>query len=146
MLNYVKHNEEFHCTVKLKDGAEIIGRAMVSFDEEIQTHVVYIQDPVQINVIINDKGDGKAVRGIGFSKWMNFSDEDFFILTENNILTMASLAPEMIGMYEMFLISEEEDKLKDTDIYKNSQPADTIKGCLGTIEEARKKLEDIFKK
>ena len=33
----------------------------------------------------------------------NFSDEEFFILSEDTILTIASLSKEMIFVYESFL-------------------------------------------
>ena len=41
-----------------------------------------MQDPVGIQVInkaVDDKG--KMMRGMGFHKWMQLSDEEFFIVT-----------------------------------------------------------------
>ena len=146
MLNYVRHDEEFHCCIKLKDGTELIGVAMVTMDEELQQRVVYLQQPVQINIITTDKGEGKAIRGMGFSRWMSYSDEDFFILSEDSILTMASLGNEMTAMYEMFLIGEAEDRIKNADIYQDTIPTKDLQGSLGTIEEARKRFEHLFKK
>ena len=32
-LNYVKHDEEFHCCIKLSSGDEIIGKCIVSRDK-----------------------------------------------------------------------------------------------------------------
>ena len=32
MLDYVKHDEEFHCSIKLMNGEEIIARAIVTED------------------------------------------------------------------------------------------------------------------
>lgn len=146
MLNYVRQDEEFHCIVKLVNGTEIMGKCLVHWDDEIQKRVAFIQDPVEITVFINDRNDGKAVRGVGFTKWMQFSDEDFFIVTEDQIVSMASLSKDMITMYEKFLISEEEDNIKEEDIKRNTTPTDHMMGNLGTIEEARKKFEKIFKK
>lgn len=145
MLNYVRHDEEFYCSIKLTSGAEIMGRAMVTADEDNSKSLVYVQDPVEINIITTERGDGKAVRGMGFSRWMNFSDEDFFIIPEEHIITMASLGKEMIAMYEMFLLGEDDDKIKNADVYTNTVPTNSIMGSLGTIEEARKKFEQIFK-
>lgn len=146
MLNYVRQDEEFYCLVKLVSGQEIIGKCMVHFDDEIQKRVAFIQDPVEINIFMNERPDGKTVRGMGFSKWMQFSDEDFFIITEDQIVSMASLAPDMIEMYEKYLISEEEDNVKKEDIKKDTIPTEQMLGNLGSIEDARKRFEKIFKK
>lgn len=146
MLNYVRHDEEFHCCIKLKDGTELIGVAMVTLDEELQQRVVYLQQPVEINIVTTEREDGKAVRGMGFSKWMSYSDEDFFIIPEESVLTMASLGKEMTTMYELFLMGEDGDKIRNADIYENTVPTESIQGSLGTIEDARKMFEKIFKK
>jgi len=45
----------------------------------------------------------------------------------------------------MFLLGEDDDKIKNADIYTNTVPTNSIMGSLGTIEEARKKFEQIFK-
>tara|TARA_B100002019_G_scaffold218797_1_gene191448 strand:- start:14380 stop:14826 length:447 start_codon:yes stop_codon:yes gene_type:complete len=145
MLNYVRHDEEFHCSIRLNYGAEIIGLCLVSLDEETGKHIVYVQNPVEVNVMIQERPDGKTVRGLGFSRWCAFSDEEFYILDGDQILTMSALGKEMIGMYEGYLISEEEEKIKDVDLAKNATPADKIKGSVGKIEDARKRFERMFK-
>jgi len=148
MLNYVRQDEEFYCHLKLVSNDEIMGKCVVHFDDELQKRVVFVQEPVQITIFLNERPDGKTVRGIGFTKWMQFSDEDFFIITEDHVVSMASLAPDMIEMYEKFLVSEEEDKIRDEDmdkLKKNAAKPEKMLGHIGTIEEARKKFEDMFK-
>ena len=48
MLNYVRHDEEFHCTIKLMNGDELVGRVIVTTDEETNKDVVYIEDPLRV--------------------------------------------------------------------------------------------------
>jgi phenolic acid decarboxylase len=144
MLNYVRQDEEFYCLVKLTCGSEIMGKCMVHYDDEINKRVAFIQSPVEVNVFLADRSEGRAIRGVGFTKWMQFSDEEFFIVTEDHVVSMASLSKDMIDIYEKFLVSEIEDNIRDTDINKNTVPATNILGHVGSVEETRKKLEDIL--
>lgn len=147
MLNYVRHDEEFHCTIKLMNGDELVGRVIVTTDEETNKDVVYIEDPLQVQTFTKEVEGDKAVRGMGFTKWQNFSDEEFFILSEDAILTIASLSKEMIFVYESFLATQNSDgehkQRAVSDQFKVDM--DQVEGSLGKIAEARKRLEDLFK-
>lgn len=141
MLNYVRHDEQFHCTIKLNNGEEIFAKAIITEDDG--ESVVYMEDPVLVNVIHRESKDGKIIKGLGMSNWMNFSDEDFYILKEKDILTIASLSKEMKILYEMYLTDERSGD--DIDIEKYKIDTDNQMGSLGTVEEARRKFEDLFK-
>lgn len=146
MLNYVRHDEEFHCTIKLMNGDEIVGRVIVTTDEESNQDVIYIEDPLQVQTFTKEVDGDKAVRGMGFTKWQNFSDEEFFILSEDAVLTIASLSKEMIFVYESFLATQKSDtdpKSAVSDQFKVDM--NEVEGSLGKIAEARKRLEDLFK-
>jgi len=78
MLHYVRHEEEFYCIIKLCSGVDLVSKAMVVFDDEIKESVVFLTDPVEIATFTKSVDEDKAVKGMGFSKWMQFSDEDFF--------------------------------------------------------------------
>lgn len=145
MLNYVRQDEEFYCSVKLTCGSELMGKCMVHFDDEINKRVAFIQSPVEVNVFLADRPDGRAIRGVGFTKWMQFSDEEFFIVTEDHVVSMASLSSDMIDVYEKFLVSEIENDMRDVDMKKNTVAPTSILGHVGSVEEARMKLEDILK-
>ena len=148
MLNYVKHDEEFHCSIKLNNGDEIIARAVVSIDDTTEQELVYLEDPLLVQTFTKEIDGDKAVRGLGFTKWMNFSDEEFYIISSDAILTMASLSKEMVFVYEAFLATQRKDGTvrskipKESDDYKVTLTDN--EGSLGKIAEARKKLEDLF--
>jgi len=148
MLNYVKHDEEFHCSIKLTNGDEIIARAVVSTDDTTEQELVYLEDPLLVQTFTKEIDGDKAVRGLGFTKWQNFSDEEFYIISSDAILTMASLSKEMVFVYEAFLATQRKDGTvrskipKESDDYKVTLTDN--EGSLGKIAEARKKLEDLF--
>ena len=147
MLDYVKHDEEFHCSIKLMNGEEIIARAIVTKDVSEEKDIVYLEDPLVVQSFTKEVVGDKAIKGMGFSKWQNFSDEDFYIINAESILTMASLSKEMVFVYESFLaqsrggtprVSRKHDKHR-VNLTENE-------GSLGKIDAARKKLEDLFGK
>ena len=51
MLN-CRHDEEFHCSIRLKYSAQVLGVCLVTHDDETDKDVVYIQNPVEVNVIM----------------------------------------------------------------------------------------------
>ncbi|AIX24460.1 methylamine utilization [Synechococcus phage ACG-2014g] len=151
MINYAKHDEEFYGIFKLTSGEEILGKAIITEDEG--ESLVFISSPVSVQQIVKETDGGKVIKGFGFSKWMQMSDEEFFILREKDILTVASMSKEIIFMYETYNI-DEEDTFQGNSTDKNISKlrkskfhteANLSPGYLGKIEEARKVFERIFK-
>ena len=138
MINYAKHDEEFYGVFKLLNGEEVLGKAVLTEDEG--ETLVFLQDPVCTQVIHKELEEGKMIRGVGFSKWMQFSNEDFFILREKDILTVTSMSKEVSYLYEAFIISEDDEKSTKTKIELEPEM-----GYLGKIDEARKLLEKIYR-
>jgi hypothetical protein len=141
MINYAKHDEEFYGIFKLVSGEEVLGKAVLTDDNE--ETLVFLQDPVAVSMIVKESSDeSKVVRGMGLSQWQQLSDEDFFILREKDIITVASMKKEIIILYEAFLLGEQ-----DTEKMKREREVelDPSVGYLGRIDKARKSLEKIFK-
>ena len=139
MINYARHDEEFHGIFKLVSGEEILAKAVLT--EDNGESLVFIQDPVCIQAITKEVDDTKMVRGMGFSKWMSLSEEDFFILREKDILLVSSMSPAVVLLYESYVLGEEgteEKKQKNKTTLKNTE------GYLGHIEEARKRFKKLY--
>jgi hypothetical protein len=143
MINYARHDEEFHGVIKLNNGEEILGKAILT--EDNGESLIFISEPVQIQNVMKELDDGRVVKAMGFSRWMQFSDEDFYILREKDIITIATMSKEVMFMYESFVSDDDEDEhngsLKNSDRHVNP---DKKMGYLGKIDEARSKLEKIF--
>ncbi|AOO15394.1 hypothetical protein WH050310_120 [Cyanophage S-RIM12_WH_05_0310] len=138
MINYARHDEEFYGVFKLLNGEEVLGKAVLTEDEG--ETLVFLQDPVCTQVIHKELEEGKMIRGVGFSKWMQFSNEDFFILREKDILTVTSMSKEVSYLYEAFILSEDDEKSSKTKVDLEPEM-----GYLGKIDEARKLLEKIYR-
>lgn len=137
MINYARHDEEFYGVFKLVNGEEVLGKAVLT--EDNGETLVFIQDPVCTQIVTKELEDGRTVRGVGFAKWMQFSDEEFFIIHEKDILSVTSMSKEVSFLYESFIIGDDETKNK-TKI--DLQPE---MGYLGKIDEARKLFERMYK-
>ena len=138
MISYARHDEEFYGIFKLLNGEEVLGKAVLTEDEG--STLVFIQDPVCTQIVTKESDDGRTVRGVGFAKWMQFSDEDFLIIREKDILTVTSMSKEVTFLYEAFLLGDNLDKKDTTKIDPEPEM-----GYLGKINEARNLFERIYK-
>tara|TARA_X000001036_G_scaffold372209_1_gene359543 strand:- start:1467 stop:1898 length:432 start_codon:yes stop_codon:yes gene_type:complete len=140
MISYAKHEEEFYGVFKLVSGEEVLGKAVLT--EDNGETLSFVQNPVSTVVMNNKDDDGRQVRAVGFAKWMQFSDEDFYILREKDVLTVSSMSKEISFMYEAFIQSENKDKPRKDNSKINPKPS---MGYLGKIDEARNLFEKIYK-
>ena len=138
MINYARHDEEFYGIFKLLNGEEVLGKAVLT--EDNGESLVFIQNPVSTQIVHKELEDGRTVRGVGFAKWMQFSDEDFYILREKDILTVTSMSKEVSFMYEAFIIGEDDEKKHESKLDLEPEM-----GFLGKIDEARRLFEKIYK-
>ena len=140
MINYARHDEEFHGIFKLSNGEEILAKAVITEDEG--ESLVFIQDPVRVESVTKQVDEDKMVRGMGFARWMQMSDEEFFILREKDIVTVASMSKEIAVMYEAFILGED---ISNKKISRSQTNVKDAAGYVGKIDEARKMFEKIYK-
>ena len=141
MINYAKHDEDFHGIFKLVSGEEVLAKAVLTEDKG--ETLLFISDPVSVLPITKEIGAQKLLRGMGFSKWIPMSDEEFYILREKDLITMATMSKPVQLMYEAFIIGDDahERKMKERQV-----PPSIAEGYLGNTKEIRALLEKIFKK
>ena len=140
MISYAKHEEEFYGVFKLVSGEEVLGKAVLT--EDSGESMCFIQNPVCTHVVNNKDDKGRTVRGVGFVKWMQFSDEDFYIIREKDILSVSSMSKEVSFMYEAFILDNTRGEKRKDNSKINPEPQ---MGYLGKIDEARNLFEKIYK-
>ena len=75
--------------------------------------------------------------------WMELSEEDFFMIRLDKILTMTESTNEkLIEIYTNYINDEELNVDIPTD---GKVKPDSKMGYVSTVEEARKNLEDLYK-
>ena len=135
MINYIRHDHEFYGVAKLSSGDEVMG-VMIATKEEGQT-LVFVQDPATPKEAPMKRGDEVGL-AIGLVKWMMWSDEEFFILQEGDIISIAPMSFAATAMYKLWLRKEQgidDDANWQVDVNKNM-------GLVGKVSEMRKRLED----
>ena len=128
--------EEFHGVVKLITGEEIF--ALISIEETDEEPIIMLQSPVVMKVLHN--GTGQYVK---IKPWMELPEEDLYLIKMDKIITMTETKDkQMINFYERYLNDNDVEIVMDgkVSILDNDQL-----GFVATVEESRKKLEDIYK-
>jgi hypothetical protein len=130
--------EEFYAIIKLISGEEII--ALISVDENDGDPLIILQNPLTMKMIHSPTGSYIKVK-----PWMELSDDDIFIIRLDRVITMTETKDQrVIEVYDSYINDNEQDSI---DIYK---PSGQVKvsnkmGYISSVDDARKRLERIFK-
>ena len=134
---------DFHATIKLITGEEIF--ALVSVDNSEDEPVIIMQNPVVMKVLSTGKGQMMKIR-----PWLEVPGDDVYIVKYDKIITMSEVKDKMItSMYQAYCEEGDfdfgtfVDENMKTD--KRNQEVTKKMGYISTVEDARKKLEDLFK-
>ena len=127
--------EEFHGVIKLVTGEEIFG--LISVEEnDLGNPIVLVQTPVTMKVLSHAHGQYVKIK-----PWLELADEDMYLISYDRIITMSQVKDsQMIDFYTRYL---EEDGL-DFELDGKVKLQEGM-GFISTVDDARKKLEDIFK-
>ena len=81
-INYIKHEQEFFGVIKLRSGETVLG-SMIASEDDVQPGItkIFVTDPASPQQHPVEK-EGQPGVAIGLIKWMMFSDEDFYMISE----------------------------------------------------------------
>ena len=126
--------DEFYGVIKLITGEEIF--ALVSIDNNDEDPIIMLQSPVIMKMM--DSGVGQYVK---IKPWLEIPEEDIFLIKYDKIITMTEIKnQQMIQFYDRYLSDDDFDFEIDGRVNLSNHM-----GLLSTVEDARKKLEDIYK-
>mgnify|MGYP003137478629 FL=1 len=127
--------EEFYSIIKLVSGEEIF--SLVSIDEDNEDPIVVLQNPIVMKMFHNAQGSHVKVKN-----WIELSDEDFFMINSDKIITMTeSKDQKLIEIYNNFI--SEDEKIEIHTPNGHVQPS-TKMGYISSVENARMILENLF--
>ena len=134
---------DFHATIKLITGEEIF--ALVSVDNSEDEPVIIMQNPVIMKVLSTGRGQMMKIR-----PWLEVPGDDVYIVKYDKVITISEVKDKMIiSMYKAYCEEGDfdfgtfVDESMKTD--KRNQEVTKKMGYISTVEDARKKLEDLFK-
>ena len=128
--------DDFYCVLKLVSGEEIL--SIVSVDENDGDPIVVLQYPVIMELF-----DKKEKCYVKVRPWMELPNDDFFMIKLDKIITMTETTDRnLIDVYTKYLNDD-----GSIDVYK---PSGEVKlsndmGYISSVEDARKKLEELYK-
>ena len=124
----VMDKTEFLAAIKLVSGEEIL--SMVTSVHDENGDYLIVENPIEIEeVMLPNKQAGAKVQ-----PWMKFSREEQFVIPKDKIITIVEVSEEVAVFYHMSLRKLNNDFITDA------------KGKISTVDEARIKLDKIFKK
>jgi len=126
--------EEFHAVLKLITGEEIF--SLVSVDENDGDSIIMLSNPVIMKMMQSPAGQYVKIK-----PWLELPDQDLFLIKYDKIITMSEVTDnQMIRFYTKYLNDDDIDVELDGKVSLNNKM-----GFLTTVDDARLKLEEIFK-
>ena len=130
--------EEFIAVIKLVSGEEIL--ASVCIDETGEEPIIIAHHPVTMKMISN----GLYVK---IKPWMELADDDMFIFRNDKIITMSEIKDQkVIKIYQRYVEEENQDDMTKLLPSGGEVKVDKKMGYVSSVEEARKNLEEVWKK
>ena len=127
--------EEFYCSLKLISGEEIF--SLICVDENDGDPIIILQNPVIMK--IQQSMSGMVVK---IKPWMEIPDDDFYFIKLDKIITMTEISDKMtIEFYKKYLSNEDITLIGDNGEVKITNKM----GYISSVEDARKKLEELYK-
>ena len=124
----VMDKTEFLAAIKLVSGEEIL--SMVTSVHDENGDYLIVENPIEVEeVMLPNKQAGAKVQ-----PWMKFSREDQFVIPKDKIITIVEVTEDVAVFYHMSLRKLNTDFITDA------------RGKISTVDEARTKLDKIFKK
>ena len=130
-------DQEFLATLKLVSGEEVISMVLYLEDED----KVLLSNPFSVEQSRQRKGQ-LEITGVAFKEWVMASFDDMYIISRDHIITITEVEGPISEFYYKNLNKLENSKQL---LHKpNKLPRKS--GYLGSINETKKSLEDIYKK
>lgn len=131
--------DEFYATIKLISGEEIVAKVSYITEEES----LFIFQPMLVEMV-KTKKLGQTVEGFHLSEWLHATYDDSFIIPMEKIVTISELDKRIERYYISILEGEDEENEEPGRV--PSDQLTTRMGYLGSINETKKTLENIFKR
>ena len=128
--------DDFYCILKLVSGEELL--SIVSVDDNDGDPIVVLQNPVILELI-----DTKEKSYVKVRPWMELPSDDFFMVKLDKVITMTETTDrKLIDVYTKYL--NDDDSI---DVYKSNCEVKVSNemGYISSVEDARKKLEELYK-
>ena len=127
--------DDFYASLKLISGEEVFAK-VAACDEDNRT-LLLLHNPVLVQQV---KLPGANITaGYKVEPWMKTNDEDMFVMDMKNIMTMVECTDiEMIAIHQRYVEESSQEG--------NRSSIDRKMGYISSVKDAKKMLEQLYKK
>ena len=129
--------DEFFAALKLTTGEELIAKVCYMNEED----TLLVENPMVVEKIVQKRGN-QAIEGFHLREWMTATYESMFVIKMNQVVTITELDKKIEVFYMKHL---ENDKSIPSNIPNIDKGLTRQMGYLGSVQETKKILEDIYK-
>ena len=130
--------DEFYAIIKMISGEEVL--SLVAVDENDGDPVLVLQNPVIVKMSETKYGSFLKIK-----PWIELSDDDFFLIRQDKIITMTETNDKkLIVIYNQYISESNEHQLDMPNEHGKVKPSEKM-GYITSVKKARKDLENIFK-
>ena len=127
--------DDFYASLKLISGEEVFAR-IAACDEDNRT-LLLLHHPVLVSHV--KLPGGNITAGYKVEPWLKTNDEDMMVLDMKNIMTMVECKDaEMIMIHQRYV--------EDSSQEGNLSRIDRQMGYISSVSDAKKMLEQLYKK
>ena len=127
--------DDFYASLKLISGEEVFAR-IAACEEENRT-LLLLHNPVLVSQV--KLPGGNITAGYKVEPWLKTNDEDMMVLDIKNIMTMVECKDaEMIMIHQKYV--------EDSSQEGNLSRIDRKMGYISSVSDAKKMLEQLYKK
>jgi len=133
----------FYASIKFKTGEEILCYVKSANPEN---DILVIENPIEVEEI-DIPG---VIQGMKLKAWMKVSHQSQFIISGEDIVTITEVDTTVINFYRSGLKKLDQVNTKKPSMSRRRQrgriPLDNDMGLIGSIDDARELLEQVFLK
>lgn len=133
--------DEFYSIIKMVSGEEVL--SLISIDDNDGDPIIVLQNPVIIKMLESKNGSFIKVK-----PWIELSDEDFFFVKPEKIITMTETKDKkLIDVYTQYISEYDDEEEENNNVmnqYGRVKPNKHM-GYITSVKKAREDLENIFK-
>ena len=133
--------DEFIATIKLTTGEEIIAKVSYMADEDS----LVLENPMNV-VPIDQAKANMRINGFALNEWIHSTFDHMFVLPKKHVLTMTEIEDEKIQNFYNITVAKHVVELNTFKESQQSMEFTRDMGKLGSVQNTKKSLEDLYKR
>ena len=130
--------DEFYAIIKMISGEEVL--SLVAIDENDGDSIIVLQNPIIVKMMESKHGSFLKIK-----PWIELSDEDFFFVKPDKIITITETKDKkLINIYTQYILDSQEEDIQEDNQFGKVKPNKHM-GYITSVKKAREDLENIFK-